>query len=105
VDEERAWATVGQSLARADIPITESDQQAGLYRISIREDLNVVGEEKGFFGRLFSFGDEDEVALQLRLRPASDGTYLVEVLDQDAQRLADREFSQQVLVIVREYSS
>ena len=35
----------------------------------------------------------------------SDGTYLVEVLDEDAQRLADREFSQQVLVIVREYSS
>ena len=105
VDKERAWATVGQSLARADIEVTDADEQAGLYRIAIPEDLNVEGEEKGFFGRLFSFGGEDEVVLQLHLRAAPDGTYLVEVFDEDAQHLEDRDFSQQVLVIVREYAT
>ena len=105
LDGERAWATVGQSLARADIAVTQADEQARLYSIEIREDLEVHEEKKGFFRRMFSFGGVDQIALQLHLREAGDGSYLVEVLDEDAQHLRDREFSQQVLVLVREYAS
>lgn len=105
LDYERSWATVGQALARADIPVAESDQATGVYRISVPADLNIEEEEPGFFGRMFSFGGEDLVELQLAISDAGDGTFLVKVLDAEGQTLADRDFSQELLVIVREYGT
>jgi len=105
VDFQRAWATIGQSLARANIEIEESNQEAGIYLINVREDLQ-VGEpgKQSFFGRLFSFGGADLRALQIRVQTAEDGTQTVSAFQADGSEL-DREFGQEVLVLLREYSS
>ena len=105
LDYQRSWATVGQALARAGIPITESDEATGVYQISVPEDLNIEEAEPGFFGRMFSFGGDDEIPLQLQVSDAGDGSFLVKVLDAEGQPIADRAFSQEVLVIVREYGT
>lgn len=104
LDRERAWATVGQSLSRAEINVQEADAEAGVYRITVPEDLDVESGEKGFFGRLFSFGGDATRDLQLKLEPVDTGGYVVSALGADGQPL-DREFGQQVLVLIREYAS
>lgn len=104
LDRDRAWATVGQSLSRAAIEVANADEQAGVYEIVVPEDLDVEAEEPGFFGRMFSFGGKDTLTLQLTLEAAADDSFVVSALDGDGQPL-DREFSQRVLVLVREYAS
>lgn len=104
LDRERAWATVGQALSRASIDVQSADESAGVYQIVVPEDLDVEAEEPGFFGRMFSFGGEDVRQLQLTLAPARGGGFLVSALDEEGQPL-DREYSQRVLVLIREYAS
>jgi outer membrane protein assembly factor BamC len=104
LDRERAWATLGQALARAEINVLDSDEQAGVYRITLPEDLDVESGEPGFFGRMFSFGGEDMRDLQLKLQPAQQEGFVVSALDAEGQAL-EREFGQQVLVLIREYAS
>ncbi|MEZ5559609.1 MAG: outer membrane protein assembly factor BamC [Pseudomonadales bacterium] len=105
LDYERAWATIGQSLLRASIEIDDSDESTGIYKINIPENLEVEDAKKpGFFRRLFSFGDDDYRELQLRLAKASDGTYEVYADDAEGKPL-DRDFAQQVLVLLREYAA
>lgn len=104
LDRERAWATLGQSLTRAAIEVTEADEQAGVYRITVPEDLDVEAEEKGFIRRMFSFGGDDLRDLQLKLEPADGRGFSVSALDAEGQPL-EREFGQRVLVMIREYAS
>jgi outer membrane protein assembly factor BamC len=105
VDFERTWATIGQSLVRANIEVEDSDQAAGLYVINVPEDLEVGDvDEKGFFGRLFSFGSADLETLQIRVQSAEDGSQIVTASAADGGKL-DREFHQEVLVMLREFSS
>jgi outer membrane protein assembly factor BamC len=104
LDRDRAWATLGQSLSRASIDVTESDEQTGVYRILVPEDLDVEADEKGFLRRMFSFGGEDLLDLQLKLEPSSSSGFVVSALDEQGRPL-DREFGQRVLVLVREYAS
>lgn len=103
LDRERAWATVGQALARADIEVTAADESSGLYRITLPEDLDVESGGPGLLSRLFPFGGDGLLDLQLKLEPA-DGGFAVSALDTEGQPV-DREFGQQVLVLIREYAS
>jgi len=105
VDKQRSWATIGQSLSRANIEIVEDDEAAGRYVIRVPEDLQVdEGEKKGFFRKLFSFGRNKVQTLQVRIQPGEEGSHVVTVLAEDGSEL-DREFAQDVLVLLREYSS
>jgi len=105
VDYQRAWATIGQSLVRANIDIEEADEQAGRYFINVPPDLEVGEPEKrGFIRRMFSFRSAQELALQIRIEGADDGSQVVTAYAADGREL-DREFGQQVLVLLREYSS
>ncbi len=103
LDRDRAWATIGQALVRADIEVTASDESNGVYQIALPEDLEVEGDGPGFMSRLFSFGGDDILNLQLVLQPGGDG-FTVSALDADGEAL-DRELGQQVLVLIREYAS
>ena len=104
LDRERAWATLGQALSRADIEVREADEQAGVYRISLPEDLDVESGEKGFFRRMLSFGGDDLRDLELKLEPQQESGFVVSALDGEGQAL-EREFGQRVLVLIREYAS
>lgn len=104
VDFQRAWATIGQSLARANVEIEDSDESAGLYVINVPEDLEVgETEKKGWIRRVFT-RDADLETLQIRIQGASDGSQVVTALAGDGSKL-DREFGQEVLVMLREFSS
>ncbi|MFM8355070.1 MAG: outer membrane protein assembly factor BamC, partial [Gammaproteobacteria bacterium] len=105
VDYDRAWATIGQSLARAEIEIESDDETAGLYVINVPEDLQVGedAEKRGWFSRLLFRGGKIET-LQIRIQPAEDGSQTVSAFTADGARL-DREFGQEVLVLLREFSS
>jgi outer membrane protein assembly factor BamC len=105
VDYKRAWATIGQSLNRANIEITEADEAAGVYVVNVPPDLDVgETEKKGFFRRLFSFGGDKMQTLQIRVQASEAGSQLVTAKAADGSEL-DREFGQDVLVMLREYSS
>lgn len=100
LDEERAWATVGQALNRAEAEVREQDTDGLIYHVTLTEET-FTGDKPGWFGRLF--GGQDEYELQLKLRPEQ-GAYLVTVLD-EAGADVDRELAQDVLVIIREMAS
>lgn len=109
LDFERAWATVGQALANAEVQVDATDEEAASYRVLITE-ATFTGEEKGFFGRMFSFGSDGQ-RLLVKLLPvtradaAADGAYWVQVAaPEDADEPVSRELAQELLVLIREYA-
>ncbi|MDH3641372.1 MAG: outer membrane protein assembly factor BamC [Gammaproteobacteria bacterium] len=106
LDRERAWAALGQALNRAEMNVTDQDQTEGSYFVSITEEFLAGEEKKGFFGRMFSFGGGKKKAedLQIRMERSDARTFSVSVLDNQAQP-ADRDLSQQLLIMIREFAS
>ena len=69
-DFNRAWAAVGQALARADIQIDDLNRTAGVYYINPGQ--SATEERPGFFGRLFGRDkpeDSQAQRTQVRLTP------------------------------------
>lgn len=104
LDRERAWATLGQALSRAKIDIRDSDEKSGVYHISLPADLNVQRGKRSLIGRLLTFGGDGLRDVQLDLEPADGDGFAVAALDDDGQPL-ERDFAQEVLVLIREYAS
>jgi uncharacterized lipoprotein len=102
LDRERAWATVGQALVRAEVEVEDQDEVEGVYRVRIPEEV-LTGENKGWFSGMFKRGKAGH-ELQLHLEEAGNRVYHVSVTDGEATPV-DREFGQEVLSMLREYSS
>ena len=102
VDYDRAWATLGQALTRAEVEVNDSDQLAGVYSVRVPQSV-LTGEKKGWLSGLFSRG-RDAYALQLHVEQAADTVYHVSVTD-DEDEPVDREFGQEVLIMIREFAS
>ncbi|MCB1683713.1 MAG: outer membrane protein assembly factor BamC [Pseudomonadales bacterium] len=102
LDQERAWATIGQALSRAEVEVISLDEDTGIYEVSI-PDKALTGEQRGWLAGLFG-GGKKKYELQLHLARTSDTIFQVTVQDDKARPL-DREFSQQVLSMLREFSS
>ena len=106
LDKDRAWAAVGQALARAEVDVTDQDRNAGKYYVRISDSF-LAGEKKGFFRRLFSGGGSKKNKadkLQIAVEQSDPATYAVFILDEDARHI-DRELSQELLVMIREFAS
>lgn len=109
LDPERAWAAVGQALNRAEVDVTDQDRTAGKYFVKISDSFLVGGERKrGFFRRIFGGGGKRKSKaddnLQIAVEPAADRGYAVYILDENARHI-DREYSQELLVMIREFAS
>ena len=106
LDEERAWATLRQAFANADVEVMEIDRQAGAYQVRIPASAFLGGERKrGFFRRVFSFGSDGNAAeVTLRVRQEDERVFGLSVQAVGGEP-APFEFAQQVLVLVREYSA
>lgn len=103
LDEQRAWATIGQALRNAEIDVEDSDAKALEYRIAVSEE-NFTGDQPGFLSRLFSFGDQRQ-HVRLRLVPVPGATAFHALVDAaEGEAAIDRERAQAVLVLVREYA-
>ena len=92
----------GQALTRAEVEVNDSDQLAGVYSVRVPESV-LTGEKKGWLSGLFSRGGK-AYALQLHVEQAAETVYHVSVTDDEDQPV-DREFSQEVLIMIREFAS
>lgn len=106
LDFPRAWATVDSALDNAEMTVEEADREARSYRIRYNE-AQFRDEEPGWFARLFDFGSDDPAATGdpyvLSLTPV-DGGFDVLVLDESGMAV-DRETSEQILTLLREFAS
>jgi len=101
LDYDRAWATVAQALSRAEVEVVEFDQKAGVYHVLIPDSL-FTGQSDGWFTGLFGGGNKYD--LLLHFKKTADNTYDVSVSDAQEQPV-ERELAQEVLTMVREFSS
>jgi outer membrane protein assembly factor BamC len=102
LDFERAWATVGQALNRAEVDVENLDEAEGVYYVRIPDEV-LTGEKIGWFGRLLGRGRNGH-ELRLYMEEAGEMVYHVDVRDDKADPV-DREFGQEVLTMLREYAS
>ncbi len=102
VDYDRAWATVGQALSRAEVEVNEADQVDGVYSVHLPKRV-LTGQEKGWLSGLFG-GGRKGYDLQLHVAEAGEGVYHVSVTD-DKDKPVDREFGQEVLIMIREFAT
>lgn len=91
-DFNRAWADVGDALARADVLVTDYNRSSGVYYVDL-DQTRSEQEEPGFFARWFGGDDEEEVTTpdenQLQVRLTS-GSNRVEVsVDAGFEKAAD----------------
>lgn len=103
LDYDRAWATVATALDNAEIPVIERDSERGTYQISFDES-QFRGEEPGWFRRTFTFRRSQPETFTLKLETGTDGHDL-KVLSASGDSAADRDQSEQVLNILREFAS
>jgi outer membrane protein assembly factor BamC len=102
LDYERAWATVGQALTRAEVVVDDLNQEEGVYHVRIPDNV-LTGEERSWLGGILGRGNKG-FELQLHVDEVADSVYHVNVLDNDSKPV-DREFGQDVLAMLREYAS
>ena len=101
LDEERAWATIGQALKNAEIDVESADEEALAFELALADE-DFTGEKPGFLRRALSFGDRRE-RVRLRLLPVPDARAFHAVVDRPDEEI-ERNFAQAVLVLVREYA-
>ena len=72
VDEgfDRAWRRVGLTLDRSGFTVEDRDRAGGLYFVRYVDPKDAATAEKGFFGKLFSFGKSDAAQAPGRYRIA-----------------------------------
>ena len=72
VDEgfDRAWRRVGLTLDRSGFTVEDRDRAGGLYFVRYVDPKGAATAEKGFFGKLFSFGKSDPAQAPGRYRIA-----------------------------------
>lgn len=100
----RAWATVNTALDNAEIPIESSDQADRSYHVRYNP-AQFRGDKPGWFSHLFDFArsNPNGRTYLLRLVPVDQG-FDVRVFADDGSDV-DRETSEQILSVLREFAS
>jgi len=101
---DRAWRRVGLALDRVGFTVEDRDRQKGLYFVRYADpEAEMKEQERGLFGRLFSFGSDSKVkAEQYRVQVTqdSDGSQ-VHVLNKEGA--AERsKTAQRILALLHE---
>lgn len=107
LDYERAWATLGQALDNAEIEIINLDRDTGSFFVRVPTELITGEDESGFFCRITFSCDRNKAAynLLLQLKNPGDSEFDVTVHDGQSRGRIDPDLAQQVLVMIREYST
>ena len=72
LDFDRAWATVGQAMAKAEINVTDLNRSTGLFYLQVSE-AELDAEKPGFIKRWLSSGKPRKIALHMQARTAIAG--------------------------------
>ncbi len=107
---ERAWASVGYALSKANFAVTDMDRNSRVYYVSYDPDVEEEEEDSGFFSKLFGFGDdEDEMheilsqgQYEVRLQQLSDGV-AIRLLKNNAE--FEQGEDEQLLRLIKGYLS
>jgi outer membrane protein assembly factor BamC len=106
---DRAWATVGNALENARVPVEDIDRTSANYYVYYTSDHQA---EPGFFKRLFSKDEERQQGSGNRytVHLVSEGeevhvTVLKEVDTEENVVLADSLIAEKLLKIIKEYST
>lgn len=97
VDFDRAWATVGQALERAEVEVAGRDRDAAIYRA-----VFPTGGEGGWLKRLVPGGSGRDAVVVIHLAREGEGV-LVRVQDEAGAPVAV-ELAEQVLLTLREFA-
>ena len=97
VDFDRAWATVGQALQRAEVEVAESNRAEAVYRA-----VFPTGGKIGWLKRMVPGGHADNAVVTIRL--AAEGErVIVSVQAEDGRPLAV-ELAERVLLTLRDFA-
>ena len=95
----RAWASLGESIKKAKIDITDLNRSIGTYYIELIDET--AQPEQGFWASLFSSEPElVKIPLQVKINRARSGVYVAVHLDQD--NLAEEAQTQSLLATLKE---
>ena len=97
VDFDRAWATVGQALERAEIEVAESNRDEAVFRA-----VFPTGDKVGWLKRLVPGGGPDGAVVMIRL-VAEGERVIVNVQAEDGRPLAV-ELAERVLLTLRDFA-
>lgn len=101
-DFNRAWASVGAALQRAELDVADLNRSAGVYYVDV-SGASAAVDERGFFGRLFgrsSPATDDEQRMQIRLTQLA-GQVQVTV-ERSIQAAADAGVARNLLTRIRD---
>ena len=98
VDFDRAWATVGQALERAEIEVAEADRDAAVFRA-----VFPTSGKRGWLKRLIPGGERGANAAVIIRLDADSERVRIRVTAADGGPLA-LELAEQVLLTLREYA-
>jgi len=108
LDRSRAWAAIGQALDRAEVEIKSSDREAGKYFVAVGDSFLITDDRGGFFRRLLGSGARKKMDtiddLQIVMEEITESIFSVFILDKNDQHI-NRESSQDLLVMIREFAS
>ena len=108
LDKSRAWAAIGQALDRAEVEIKSSDREAGKYFVAVGDSFLITDDRGGFFRRLLGSGARKKMDtiddLQIVMEEITESIFSVFILDKNDQHI-NRESSQDLLVMIREFAS
>ena len=97
VDFDRAWATVGQALERAEVDVAEKNRDAATFRA-----LFSTGDAAGWLKRLARRGRDGNVVVLIHVA-REDERVVVRVMDETGAPLPV-ELAEQVLLTLREFA-
>lgn len=99
ISYDRAWATVGQALERAEVEVEETDSANSTYRA-----LFPLAQAGGWLRRVVPGGDARAVRIAIRVEREDERSVVVRVAAQGGDAL-DADVAQEVLLTLREFAA
>jgi len=102
---ERAWATVGQALANAEIDVTDIDRDQSVFYVRVAEG-ELDRSRSGGLGSLLRFGRKERMQLEVHLNERRAGDqifYQVAVTAPDSGPVDER-VAEQMLSLIRDFA-
>ncbi len=106
LDFDRAWATVGQALANAEIDVTDVDRDDSVFYVHVTEG-DLTRDRSGRLGSLLRFGRKEEgmdLEVHLSERRSTGEVYYRVGVTAPASGPVDERVAEQMLSLIRDFA-